>query len=65
MAKKNKIRDIAGIAGWLIIIGTHLYILPYGLSQDDVMGHAILNLFGVGLIIWSIGVNKFRSLIKL
>jgi len=65
MARK-KLKDIAGIIGWFIIIGSHLFILPFGLSQDDVMIHAISNLFAVGLIIWSFGgINKFRSLIKL
>jgi len=62
---KNQTKKIGGGIGWLVIIGTHLLILPLGLSQDQVFGHAVLNLLGVGLIIWSVGgINKFLKDLK-
>jgi hypothetical protein len=44
MKKINKSAMWSYWIGIIIIFGTHLYMLGLGLSEDQMIGHAILNL---------------------
>jgi len=37
--------------GILIVLGTHVYMLGFGLPESQMLGHAILNLVAGGLLL--------------
>ncbi len=38
--------------GLLVVFATHIYMAMYGLTLDQMMGHAGLNLVAGGLLAW-------------
>jgi hypothetical protein len=47
---KSKYTTWAYYVGITIVMGTHLYMLGFGLPADQVYGHSILNLVAGGLL---------------
>ena len=50
MYSNNKLNWWLYIIGLVIVLGTHIYMLMYGLPQSQMMAHAILNLVAACLL---------------
>lgn len=55
MYNNNKVSWLLYIAGLAIVLGSHVYMLAAGVPQDQMTGHAVINLVAAGLLVmgWS------------
>ena len=50
MKSVTKVKSWFYWAGILIVVASHVYMLVYGLAENQITGHAIANLVAAGLI---------------
>lgn len=50
MYATNKLSWALYLLGFIIVVGSHIYMITAGLPADQMMGHAVINLVAAALL---------------